>query len=822
MGKSEVKNCRDINEKMAKKRSNTNNKRRKKRFFKLKWLIYLLIFGVLLGGAGVVVFEVKTKPYQDRAETYDLSKIDNVEVKSLILDRKGRELGRIFVENRDKISIKDVPEIMIHALVSGEDQRYFEHDGVDRVGVIRAAYLNYRAGRQTQGASTITQQLARNAFHLKEDSDKRGEGGLERKAVEAFLALRIEKRYGKYEILEFYLNRIPFGSGYYGIRSASLGYFGKEPRDLTVSECASLVACIRNPTRISPLNDPEENKKNRNQVLGRMAEEGYISSVESEKLQLEPVVVNSQPIRRRASHLYDRIAAFVRERLGEDAMTEGGFKIYTTIDLDAQQSLQRSLRRQLSEAETQKGYKHPLYKDYKTGSGKPQYLQGAGLMIENRTGALIAYVGGRDFVHSQYDFVKSGKKPIGTAFLPFIYTTALERKMSLASLLLDRPMDNRSLMLDGREGVVGEWGMETFSPHYEGNITMRRAMEVSKIAASVRLGKKLGLKTVANEARKFGLTIPETQLLARLLVGTDDVSLPELVKAYAVFPNGGEVPQKLYAIDRIEDAAGNTRYSAAKMVTPKRIISQQTSFLMHSLLQSSLRKGTGDKGIARLNNDPSTAGKTGTTYDFADNWFVGYNSQVTCAVWAGFLHGGRDEIYPGAFSRDTVFPTWVDTMNAASRLFPGKLIPAPKGIVKLEICKDSALRKTRYCQNYKRDVRTGQESYVSTAYTEYFLAGTAPSGFCDVHGVSTPSLGQNTDLNMGKSNFTSHAIPIQPQAPTLLGNDPYGTEQPDFAPKDMVAQRQNHKVLNFDQLEAEDRDAAIILQKPRRVEIIED
>ncbi len=808
---------------MAKKRSSTNNKRRKRRFFKLKWLVYLFLLGAILAVAGFVGFEIVTKPYQERAEIYDLSKIDDVEVKSLILDRQGRELGRIFVENRDKISIKDVPEIMINALVAGEDQRYFEHDGVDRVGVIRAAYLNYKAGRQTQGASTITQQLARNAFHLKEDADKRGEGGLQRKAVEAFLALRIEERYSKHEILEFYLNRIPFGSGYYGIRSASLGYFGKEPRDLTASECASLVACIRNPTRISPLNDLEENKKNRNQVLGRMADEGYITNSERREFQEKPVVVNPKPIRRRATQLYDRIAAFVRGHLGEDAMTEGGFKIYTTIDLDAQRAMERSLRRQLSVAEAQKGYAHPLYKDYVKGSGKPKYLQGAGLMIESETGAIVAYVGGRNFVHSQYDFVKSGKKPIGTAFLPLIYTTAMEKKMSLASLLLDMPMDNRTLMLDGREGVVGEWGMETLTPSYEGDITMRHALEVSKIAASVRLGKKLGLETVAGTARKFGLKIPETKQLSRMLVGTDDASLPEMVRAYATYPNGGVAPRKLFAIVRIEDAAGITRYSAPQTSAGKRLISAQGAFLMHSMLQSSLRKGTGEVGIASLNKDPSTAGKTGTTYDFADNWFVGYNSKVTCAVWAGFLDGGRDQIYPAAFSRETVLPVWVDAMNAASGQFPGKLIPAPKGIVKLDICKDSGQRKTRYCQNYKRDVRSGQESYTSTAYTEYFLKGSAPSGFCEVHGVSDPSLAGNADFGAGSSsNLTSYAIPVQPQAPILLGADPYGTEQPDFAPRDNASRRNDGLTLNFDQLEAEDRAAAIILAKPERVEIIED
>jgi len=814
---------------MGNERSSSNKKRRKKRFFKAKWLIYLFILGVICAVGGFVGFEVLTKEYQDRADTYDLSKIDDVEVKSLILDRQGRELGRIFVENRDKISIKDVPEVMIHALVSGEDQRYFEHDGVDRVGVIRAAYLNYRAGRQTQGASTITQQLARNAFHLKEDSDKRGEGGLQRKAVEAFLAIRIEKRYSKYEILEFYLNRIPFGSGFYGVRSAALGYFGKEPRDLTASESASLVACIRNPTRISPLNSLEENRKNRDQVLGRMRDEGYISRTEHDEAVAKAVEVHSNPIRRGASHLYDRIAGFARDFLGEDAMTEGGFKIYTTIDLDAQRAMERGIQRQLDAVEARKGYKHPLHKDYKRGSGKPDYLQGAGLMIENHSGAVLAYVGGRDFTHSQYDFVKSGKKPIGTAYLPFIYTTAIEKKMSLATLLLDKPMDNRSLMLDGREGVVGEWGMETLNPTYEGEITLRRAMEVSKIATSVRLGKTLGLKSVAATALKFGLTVPETKLLARMLVGTDDVSLPDLVRAYAVFPNGGEEPHsmsdgygKLYAIDRIVGPDGVTRFNAHRLREAKRVISKQAAFLMHSMLQSSLRKGTGEHGFDRLKNDLSTAGKTGTTYDFADNWFVGYNSKVTCAVWAGFLHGGRDEIYPAAFSRETVFPVWVDTMNAAIPHFPGQLIQAPPGIVKLEICKDSGLRKTRYCQNYKRDVRTGQESYISTAYTEYFLKGAAPSGFCDVHGISDPSLAQNQDFGAGRgANFTTPSIPVQPQAPVLLGKDPYGTVQPDFAPRDSMARRQASQSLNFDQLELEDRDAAIILARPARVEILE-
>ena len=804
-------------------RNSTGNKRRKKGFFKLKWLVYLFIFGLILCGLGYLIVDYKIEPFRERAETYDLTQIDDVEVKSLILDREGREIGRIFVENRDKISIKDVPQMMINALIAGEDQRFFEHDGVDRIGVIRAVYLNWKAGRRTQGASTLTQQLARNAFHLKEEADKRGEGGLERKAVEAFLALRIEKVYGKNEILEFYLNRIPFGSGYYGVRSASLGYFGKEPRDLSASECASLVGCIKNPTRISPLNSPQENKKARDQVLQRMAAEDFISAVESKKLQSEPVVVNSKPIRRGTSHLYERIARAVRSRLGEDALTEGGFQIHTTIDFDAQSAMEKGLLKQLAIAEAHKGYQHPLYESYRKENGKPNYLQGAGLMIDNANGSVLAYVGGRDFSDSQYDFVESGRRPSGTAFFPFIYTAALEKKMSPVSRLIDRPMDNRAVMVDGREGILGEWGMETLHPSYEGDVSMRRALEASKIAASVRLGKKLGLDTVMETSRKFGLSFPAAKLLARMLVGVDDVSLPEIVRAYATFPRAGVAPKPMYFIDRIVGPTGAIRYQARASKQGKRIINEQTAYIMHSMLQSSLRNGTGAEGVFGLAEDASLAGKTGTTYDFADNWFVGYNSRVTCGLWMGFLQGSRDPIYPEAFSRETVMPAWIKTMNAVGSDFAGSEIKPPDGVVRHEVCIVSGLRATRYCQVYKRDPLSGIESYKATTVRELFVKGSAPTGYCDVHGVIDPEIAKRHDFGSGDSEVVrSHTIPIQPSQPLLLGYDPYGTEQPDFAPRDMRLSPDRKVLMSFDQLDEADKEASITLDRPQRVEIREE
>jgi len=806
-------------------RASTGNKRRKQRFFKLKWLLYLFVIGLILAILAYFVFEQQTQKFRDRAEIYNLDEIDNVEVKSLILDRKGRELGRIFVENRDKMSIKDVPKVMIDALVAGEDQRFFQHDGVDRIGVIRAVYINLKAGRQTQGASTLTQQLARNAFHLKEEADKRGEGGLERKAVEAFLALRIEKAYSKEKILEFYLNRIPFGSGFYGIRSASLGYFGKEPRDLSAMECASLVGCIKNPTRISPLNNVKENKKARDQVLQRMVDEGFISSKEGKIYKNTPVVVRPNPIRRGTSHLYERIANAVRSRLGEDALTEGGFKIYTTIDLDVQQAIERSLLRQLSIAESHELYEQPLYDSYRKRDGKPNYLQGAGYMIDNESGSVLAYIGGRDFTHSQYDFVESGSKPSGTAFFPFIYTAALENGMSPVTRLIDRPMDNRAVMVDGREGILGEWGMETLQPKYEGDISMRRAMEVSKIAASVRLGKEVGLARVMETARKFGLSLPETKLLARMLVGADDVSLPEMVNAYATFARVGYAPKPAYFIDRVVGPKGIIRYKAIDTGSDgdKRVISRETAYIMNSMLQSSLTEGTGKSGIAELVSDPSLAGKTGTSYDFADNWFIGYNSRVTCGLWMGFVHGSRKAIYTGAFSRETLLPVWVKAMNAALPDFSGREMTQPNSVSRLEVCSVTGLRATRYCQKYQRNVLTGAESYQSTTVEELFTAESKPTGYCDEHGVVDPAIVKHDDFDSDKKQVSrSLVIPIQPKQPLLLGGDPYGTEQPDFAPREQQSAYQNSVMMNFDQLDFEDRAAGIVLDRPQRIEISED
>ena len=451
-------------------KQNTKN-RRKRRFYKRKGLWVFLLLCMTAAIVGLRIADERLEPYKQQAAAIDISTIDDVEIPSMILDRKGREIGRMFVENRSKVSIEEVPHKLIDALIAQEDQRFFEHNGVDRVGVARAVWLNFKARAVTQGASTITMQLARNAFDLKSRVQALGQTGIERKIVEAFLALRIERHLTqglvadhpdeverkarmKRVVLEYYLNRIPFGHGYYGVRSAALGYFGKEPMALTIEECASLVACVKNPTQISPLSNPAKNRKARDHVLNRMLAEGMISESEWMRLSSKPVVVNPKPLRKGKSHLYEIVDDIALEKVGTEAMSRGGFRIHTTIDRDVQEQAEQSLREHLDQLEARAGYSHQKHGEFEPSPGKvPRYIQGSALMIDPDTGNVLAHVGGRDYAHSQYDFIELGRRPFGTAFLPMVYAAALEAGEHPCTTIKDEAMDARAVAVGAQEGI---------------------------------------------------------------------------------------------------------------------------------------------------------------------------------------------------------------------------------------------------------------------------------------------------------------------------------------------------------------------------------
>lgn len=793
-----------------------------------------------VAAVGLFWLDEYLQPFRVRAGTYEMERINDVEEPSLILDRNGEIIGRMFVENRSVIGIDKVPAKLIDALLAQEDQRFFRHKGVDWIGVVRAVYLNVKAREVNQGASTITMQLARNAYDLKAEATSRRERGIERKIVEAFLALRIEeylnvqlpsedRRGAKMQVLEYYLNRIPFGSGYYGVRSAALGYFGKEPKDLTIEECASLVACVKNPAGLTPLRNPVSNKKARDHVLNRMLAERMITNVEWIRMTNSPVTVNPRPLKRGTSHLYEKVAGLARMKAGTEAMSRGGFRIHTTIDRRVQEQAYEALRRRLAEVEKVPGYRHPLYKDHKKVEGEvPRYLQGAALMIDSRSGEVLAHVGGRDYGHSQFDCIESGRRPLGTTFLPFIYSAALMHGWHPSSIVDDSPMDNRSVMVGGREGILGEWGMETRTPRYEGRISMRRSLAAAKIAASVRLGRAVGLERVVEHARNFGFDFGDSQLLNRVFLGSEPASLREVVTAYTAFPEGGKVPRRFRYIERIENEFQKVVYQAPKGGDERRALAgcdESATYQMHSMLQDVLRDGNLSEEQVRPDG-PGFRGavKTGTTSNFGDGWCVGYNGTVSMGMWVGFLEGDQGAIYEGAFGRELVWPAWTEVMKVANVVFPGREAPVPDSLELVSLCTRSGLLATpRYCYD-RVEAPDGKTTFQRTLYKDWMRKDRGQIGYCDVHGQGGMSIDEvltSYGPEAGESGEQRLAArPIRPKAPALIGSDPYNSVVLSLAPsagEEVMVRRTPVFLLDYGvRGEAE---ATLRLPRPEKLEI---
>lgn len=754
-----------------------------KRFF-IRLFLGTSLLGLIVACIAAYIVFGYVKPFYDRAQEYDLTQIDQLEHPSIILDRKGHEIGRIYVKNRSLITIEEIPDILIDCLISQEDQRFWEHQGVDWIGLLRMVYLNLKAGEITQGASTITMQLARNAFDLKSEALERGEGGTERKLVEIFLAHRIGSKYfsisGKKYVLENYMNRVPFGHGYYGVRSAALGYFGKEPKNLTTAEAASMVACIKNPSLLSPIRNPTINKKGRDHVFKRLMDDGTITQSEYNNLIQVPVVTNPKPIRRGTSHIYEKVGSNFQEILGEEAVSTGGYKIHTTIDLEVQRTAELALKQQLKKIEEHPEYSHPKYKDFDRSKGFPKYLQGAVLIHDPKTGDVIAYVGGRNYSHTQFDFIELAKRPMGTASLPFLYALAIEEGRPPSSTILDEPIDNRLVMIGGREGILGEWGQETLTPKYEGLIPLQKALAHSKIASSIRLGKELGIEKFITYCERFGIPSPKKdQLVTRDLLGSTPISVKEGAMAYSAFANNGKIPKKLNLITRIESSNGMIAYLPNKEqgYQTNNVIDSVTAYQIDSVLRGISSKDGNLKDKSDRLNDIEFAGgtKTGTPYNFGDAWAFAYNEHFVFSSWIGFQQGYRGAILPTGFSSDIAYPVAMETISSMDEYKLTSIPRRPVNIVSREVCKVSGLLATKYCFTANDSENGG---YHSTTCTGLFKSGNEPRKRCGVH------LG----LKKNESFVTKYAPvrgetaarpfivvdAVKQTSSAIVGNDPYG------------------------------------------------
>lgn len=765
------------------------------RFFR-RLLIVFAVFTAVMGVCGYLLFLTITAKYQRWAQEFDLEDINNLDHPCIIFDRNGEEIGRIYDENRSYVTFDKISTHMIDALVAQEDKTFWTHHGFDPMGIARAAKEAVAArGKANQGASTITQQLARNAYDLERRTQARGGSRYERKIVEIFLARRIEDKYDKRQIMEFYLNRVYFGRGFYGIRSASLGYFGKEPGDLTVREAASIAALIKNPENYNPIRNAELNWKWRNDVIDRMERAGYLSATEAARVKETPLGLNPNPLRRNTSFLHalvqqQAIDIFQNPTRGEEIVKSRGIRVYTTIDKSMQEAAEKALTDRLNELENHEGFCHVKFADRNDPRcAQHRYIDGAVFTVDNATGGVLVYVGGRSFDRDNFDIIESGKRPLGTAMLPFLYMTAFDNGYSPCSRLVDDAMDNRLAGIGGSEGILGEWGMEVDKGRYLDSVTARQALGWSKIAASARLGIALGspptkgAKAFADTLTNVGITPParipssteaKPQYYPRAYLGSEPASLKEVTMAYTVFPNAGKRPIAPYIVTKVTDSAGNILWENPLAVTHNMVNSTRgcTAYRLHSIMRESLSKGAAQRVAPFLPQNFNGAVKTGTNYDFSDNALFAYNSSFTCGVWVGFLND-RQPIYPEAFGSDTCGPIAGAVFRAAGDRYADKPLPLPEDTEEVEICTVSGQMATNFC--FESVMQDGKAGYLRSTYHEYFPKGDVSLGVCSVHGDGSPSLVDFLDSPGGQmtSSRVLPVLPVLPKSSALLGKDPY-------------------------------------------------
>ena len=699
-----------------------------------RWLIWIPLLLAFLGAlvAGVGLYYMRSE-FMTLAAQYDFKRLDRMESASVIYDRKGAQMGKIFIQNRNPVSYDKISPLLVNAVIAAEDQRFWDHDGVDYFGVLRAAQANWTAGRIRQGASTVTQQLARNSFELKERTYRR-------KLLEMALALQIEKNFPKKKIMEMYLNRVYFGGGLYGAEAAARGYFGVSAADLTASQAAVLAGLLKSPNSLSPWTNVEASKANRDVVLRQMRDLGMLDATAYREALAEPLSVRQRPEPVRQSYALDYIRQQAIASLGYDRAMNGGFRIYTTIDTDMQRAAEAALQRRATEVEQRPGYGNESFEDFagrlaanppKLGDSntkQPTYLQGAVLVLDNQTGGVVVMVGGRDFRHSEYNRSVQGRRPLGTAFLPIVYAAAFEKGVFPGTVVQDWALDNRLVGIGGAAGILGEWGVERVNNQYDGEVTAREAFVRGKNAAAVRVGFKTGLEAVGKVAKDAGIESP-LRPFANAYLGTSEVTLEESTLAYTMFPGGGTRPARTHVIDRIEDSDGEVIYRRSE--ERKTVVSDATAWQVHSLMTDALARGTGDKAMTDYGLAVAgSAGKTGTAYGFTDVWYLGYSDRLTCGVWMGFDR--PKQIFRGAFGRDLALPVWVDVMNSSREEFPSAVMKPPVTVEQVEVCRLTGEAATDKCIEKVRGP-DGTEVSESTVYTEYARIGKGPTTACPLH-----------------------------------------------------------------------------------------
>ena len=666
----------------------------------------------------------------------------------------GRLITDLGLERRTVIPLGEMSPYVKTAFLATEDKRFYSHHGIDWYRVFGAIRTNVFALRFAEGFSTITMQLARNIW----DEDISGtDKSLRRKLREAHVALDIERKYPKDKILEIYLNQIPLGNGAYGVEAASQRYFGKSVRDLNVAEAATLAAIPKAPTRYNPRRNPNLNIQRRNTVLNLLRDNGLLNAADTERWKAYPLLLSSHSdFSGVAEYFVEYVRQQLEARYGRELYTSG-YRIYTSLDLDIQQAAERALEARLEAIESGADGKftHETYRQYmdsradnneSNSRSTTPYLQGLAVTLEARTGYIRAMVGGRDFEDSKFNRATQALRQPGSTFKPVVYAAAVEAGYPLSHVMVDDPL---SVELDPTEPP---WAPQNYDLEFDGPMTLRRALYLSRNIIAIKLGMELGEQAVISEAGKFGLTT-RVPAFPSIHIGSAEVYPLEMIAAYTTFANLGTrtVPN---AVLRVEDRSGKIVWQPA--VRSVEVMDTLHAWLMTDVLRDVVCHGTAVGSVGARINFPA-GGKTGTTNDGFDVWFIGFTPDMVTGLWIGFDQPKK--IKANAQGGVLVGPAWSAMMR---EVYERRSLPPawsrPAGLSALDVDKTTGYKATPFCP---KDVH----------YIESFIPGTEPTAFCPVHSPFG-SIG----VMGGESPEPSQATPGPPTAPGVGAPKPPNTQ----------------------------------------------
>ena len=660
-------------------------------------------------------------------DTEAIQRIGEMRQSTAVFDADDQLAFTIFEEQRIPVALDHISPNLIHAVLAVEDQRFYDHHGFDLARIVKAALTNLRHGRVVQGGSTITQQLARQSFLTPDKT-------IRRKLQELILAARIESEYSKDRILELYLNKVYFGDGLYGAEASARGYFGRHASEVSVSEAALLAGLVKSPSTSAPTVNPTRAKARRNVVLQAMLDTGAIDPATWTTARRSDVVLHDT-LRAQEPHgqyFKEQVRRELVDRFGWQRVYQGGLRVFSTMALPMQIAAEEAIAASLKSVEERRRKFKKLNQD--------DVLQAALIALDPQSGHVWAMVGGRDFNESRFNRAVQARRQPGSAFKPFVYATALEAGYTPVTVIdhLNDPVST----------VQGAWTPED-EHSSAGAMTMRTALRTSSNRAAVRMLQQVGIARTVQYAKQLGVgDVPSVPSLA---LGSGEVTLDSMTAAYAAFANHGLVPKPLL-IRRVEDQDGRLLFENHETTT--RAISDVTAFLMSTMMADVINAGTGARA-RRLGFTLPAAGKTGTTNDFNDAWFVGYTPHLAAGVWVGFDQ--PHTIVPNGFAADIAVPAWATFMKAATKNDKPEWLLPPPGITTATVCRISGKLATEGCQDVEVVTKDDRIEHRSMIYTEYFARGTEPTSYCDLH----PTRGMLTKITAALGGETPSPSPAR-------------------------------------------------------------